>query len=58
MNEQIVAIYASINDILKSIDHQEDHQCRMSDSEVITLICQMVKKSMPTRSTMIMLWKT
>lgn len=36
MDEQIVAIYAIVNDILRAMNHQEDKQCRMSDSEVIT----------------------
>lgn len=36
MDEQIVAIYTLTNDILKAIGHQENSQCRMNDSEIIT----------------------
>ena len=36
MDEQIVAIYTLVNDILLGIGHREDSQCRMSDSEVLT----------------------
>ena len=36
MDEQIVAIYTLINDLLKGIRHHEDRQCQMNDSEIIT----------------------
>lgn len=36
MDEQIVAIYTLVNDILLGLGHHEDSQCRMNDSEVIT----------------------
>jgi hypothetical protein len=36
MDEQIVAIYTLINDLLQGLGHQEDRQCRMNDSEVLT----------------------
>ena len=36
MDEQIVAIYTLVNDLLLTLGHHEDSQCRMNDSEVIT----------------------
>ena len=36
MDEQIVAIYTMVNDLLLTLGHHEDSQCRMNDSEVIT----------------------
>ena len=36
MDEQIVAIYTLVNDLLLGLGHQEVKQCRMNDSEVIT----------------------
>ena len=36
MDEQIVAIYVMVDELLQSIRHYEDEQCRMSDAEVMT----------------------
>ena len=36
MIDEIVAIYAIVEDLLKAIGHQEDCRIQMSDAEVIT----------------------
>jgi len=36
MLDEIVAIYAIVEDLLKAIGHQEDCRIQMSDAEVIT----------------------
>ena len=36
MDDQIVVLFCLCDDFLKSIDHHEDCQCRMSDAEVLT----------------------
>ena len=36
MIDEIVAIYAIVEDLLKAIGHQEDCRIEMSDAEVIT----------------------
>jgi Transposase DDE domain len=36
MDSQIVAIFCICDDILKSLHHHEDSQCKMSDAEVMT----------------------
>ena len=36
MLDEIIAIYAIVEDLLKAIGHQEDIRVRMSDAEVIT----------------------
>ena len=36
MDTQIVVVFCLIDDMLKAIHHFEDHQCRMSDAEVMT----------------------
>lgn len=36
MDDQIVAIYTIVNDLLQGMNHHEDRQCRMNDSEVLT----------------------
>ena len=36
MDEQIVAIYTLVNDLLLGLGHRENGQCRMNDSEIIT----------------------
>ena len=36
MLDEIVAIYAVVEDLLKAIGHQEDCRIEMSDAEVIT----------------------
>ena len=36
MDEQIVAIFVIVSELLQAIDHQEDRQCQMSDAEVMT----------------------
>lgn len=36
MDDQILAIYILVSDLLKGMKHYEDPQCRMSDAEVMT----------------------
>ena len=36
MLDEIVAIYAIVEDLLQAIGHQEDRRIQMSDAEVIT----------------------
>lgn len=36
MDRRIIAVYCVCDDYLKSIQHREDRQCRMSDAEVMT----------------------
>jgi hypothetical protein len=36
MDEQIVAIYVIVDELLQAIHHREDKQCRMRDAEVMT----------------------
>ena len=36
MDGQITAIYSLCEDVLKTLHHSEDPQCRMSDAEVMT----------------------
>jgi hypothetical protein len=36
MDEQIVAIYVIVSELLQAIHHYEDEQCQMSDAEVMT----------------------
>jgi hypothetical protein len=36
MDEQIVAIFVIVSDLLQAIGHREDQQCRLSDAEVMT----------------------
>jgi hypothetical protein len=36
MINEIITIYAIINDLLKAIGHDEDNRCVMSDAEIIT----------------------
>ena len=36
MIDEIIAIYALVDDLLKAINHQEDSRVQMSDAEVIT----------------------
>ena len=36
MDDQIGVLFYLCDDFLKSIDHHEDRQCRMSDAEVLT----------------------
>jgi hypothetical protein len=38
MLDQVIGIYVLIDDILKTIGHQEDVRCQMSDSEVLTTL--------------------
>ena len=37
MDRRIIVVYCVCDDYLKSIRHQEDRQCRLSDAEVITI---------------------
>jgi hypothetical protein len=36
MDEKIIATYCLCDDLLKTMQHQEDSQCKMSDAEVMT----------------------
>ena len=36
MDGQITALYSLCDDVLKTLHHSEDPQCRMSDAEVMT----------------------
>jgi hypothetical protein len=36
MIDEIIAIYAIVDDLLKAVEHQEDGRVQMSDAEVIT----------------------
>ncbi|RME43769.1 MAG: IS982 family transposase [Chloroflexi bacterium] len=36
MDSRIITIYVLVDDLLKSLRHREDPQCRMSDAEVLT----------------------
>lgn len=36
MDEKIIATYCLCDDVLKTMHHQEDSQCKMSDAEVMT----------------------
>ena len=36
MDTQIVAVYCICDDLLQALNHQNDPQCQMSDSEVMT----------------------
>lgn len=36
MDSQIVAVFCLCDDMLKALYHHEDHQCQMSDAEVMT----------------------
>lgn len=38
MLDQVIGIYILIDDILKTLNHQEDCRCQMSDSEVLTTL--------------------
>jgi len=37
MDNQIVAVFCLCDDILKALYHREDHQCRVSDAEIMTI---------------------
>jgi hypothetical protein len=36
MDTRIVAVYCLCDDMLKALHHKNDHQCRMTDAEVMT----------------------
>ena len=36
MDDKIIAIFCLCDDLLKAMDHHEDHQCQMNDAEVMT----------------------
>jgi Transposase DDE domain len=36
MDDKIIATFCLCDDLLKAMHHQEDHQCRMNDAEIMT----------------------
>jgi len=36
MDDKIIATFCLCDDLLKTIHHQEDHQCQMNDAEIMT----------------------
>jgi hypothetical protein len=39
MDDKIIATFCLCDDLLKAMQHQEDHQCQMNDAEVMTTAC-------------------
>lgn len=43
MYDRTLAIYCSIEDLLKAMQHREDTRCQVSDAEIVTIaLCAML----------------
>ena len=49
MDDKIIATFCLCDDLLKAIHHQEDCQCQMNDTEIMTtaLIASLFFRSLP-----------